>query len=143
MLPVTCYKGQRHLSMPQPLQNTVLNPDHIRGTRHQLASGIHYCLTATYRYGMYTNHIWPNLLLRVPVREGDEEVRLISSFFCSDAVSVLRGEISLTREHSWRSEFTNTTTTPSTSPHHPNSTVPPPTSARHHTPLPLMLYGGR
>lgn len=48
----------------------------------------------------------------VPVREGDEEVCLIGSFFVSDAVSVLRGEISLTREHSWRSEFTNTTPNP-------------------------------
>lgn len=28
MLPVTVYKGQRHLSMSQPLQNTELNPDH-------------------------------------------------------------------------------------------------------------------
>lgn len=46
------------------------------------------------QYGMYT--IKPNHLLCVPVREGHEEVCLFSSFFVSDAVRVLRGEIILT-----------------------------------------------
>lgn len=92
------------------------------------------------QYGMYT--IQPNLLLCVPVRVGDEEVCLIRSFFVSDAVSVLMGEINLTREHSWRSEFTNTTPNPlkrcSPPPHLTNPTRLYPL-LRQHDIIPLCL----
>lgn len=96
MRPVTCYKGQQHLNMSQPLRNKIkkLNPDHNQMNTFMFSILKELLSTAQF-HRMYT--MQPIFVLRVPAREGrrrgGKEVCLISLVFVSNAGSVLRGEI--------------------------------------------------
>lgn len=104
VFPVTCCKGQRYLTMSQSLQNI------INSRSQSEDQTIDYNIL---QYGMYT--IQPNLtFLRYCEGRRWRGMCVWSGRYllvlC--AVSVLRDEISLTRDHSWRSDSLTSPQTP-------------------------------